>query len=634
MKKVALSGSFTGTTNNQHVQPKITWSATQNIAENYSMVTATLTYSRTNSGYTTSGRWNGSITINGTTISGASDGQIFITQNSNTFAMETTVKVTHDGDGSKSIAISCTGTIPGASLTSTTCSSTVTLDTIPRASEPTLSSTNFTVGDAVRLNTNRKSTAFTHSLYFLLNDGSYREVATGITDGVDIASNSTITSLLYSESTNSKKREGKFLLRTFNGSSNLGDKDVAFTATIPENSSTKPTVTMSISPYYPDGKPRWLETDYVQGKSQVKAEMTASAQMGADIKSYNVTVDGKTTTLATNSESEAVTTQVLNNSGLLTVVGKSIDTRDIPSEEKTDDITVIPYGKPFITSNSAYGNIVCARYDAENEVMADNGTSLKLIVGVKWYSLSNKENTAVFEVRCVSKTTDSGWIPLEVTDQGGGPENNYISYYGVNMVVPNLTVAVDKTYWVYLRCTDKFGECNSDSEKIYFKIPTEDVCLNLGKYGNKAAFGKYAEDDKTLEIAPEWDLKLKGHKMVAHPIEEGTDGIWTYKKWSDGTYEATYLHGEESPETITLAYECGAIYLSGTQGTHLSPPSFNKKITHYEGVGSVVSNYSGLFIWLTSETIGWRMWSPLQITNDKYRLSIKIEGTWEIKEEK
>ena len=39
---MALSGSFTGTTNNSTVRPKITWSATQNKEENYSMVTATL----------------------------------------------------------------------------------------------------------------------------------------------------------------------------------------------------------------------------------------------------------------------------------------------------------------------------------------------------------------------------------------------------------------------------------------------------------------------------------------------------------------------------------------------------------------------------------------------------------------
>ena len=106
------------------------------------------------------------------------------------------------------------------------------------------------------------------------------------------------------------------------------------------------------------------------------------------------------------------------------------------------------------------------------------------------------------------------------------------------MVVPNVTVAVDKTYSVYLRCTDKFGECNIDSEKPYFKIPTEDVCLNLGKYGNRAAFGKYAEDYKTLEVAPDWNLKLKNQILNDFVVEEGTtDDGWTYRKWASGNAE-------------------------------------------------------------------------------------------------
>ena len=141
---MALSGSFTGSTNNSTVKPKITWSAVQNIAENYSMVTATLTYSRTNSGYTTSGAWNGSITINGTTTTGTAS--INITYNSNTEAMSATVKVPHDTDGSKKVEISCTGGIPVSSMKTTTCESTVILDRIPRQADIT-SSSNFTDSD-------------------------------------------------------------------------------------------------------------------------------------------------------------------------------------------------------------------------------------------------------------------------------------------------------------------------------------------------------------------------------------------------------------------------------------------------------------------------------------------------------
>ena len=62
---MALSGAFTGTTGNQYIFPTIKWSAVQSQDGNYSDVTATLYYSRSNSGYTTSGTWSGGITIDG-----------------------------------------------------------------------------------------------------------------------------------------------------------------------------------------------------------------------------------------------------------------------------------------------------------------------------------------------------------------------------------------------------------------------------------------------------------------------------------------------------------------------------------------------------------------------------------------
>lgn len=128
---MALNGSFTGSSDNQYIQPKITWSATQSISGNYSDVTATLTYSRTNSGYTTFGTWTGGITIDGSRT--PCDGRsIRITQNSNTFAMSATIRVYHDSDGSKKITISADGGIPGTHFNSTNCSKEVTLDTIPR----------------------------------------------------------------------------------------------------------------------------------------------------------------------------------------------------------------------------------------------------------------------------------------------------------------------------------------------------------------------------------------------------------------------------------------------------------------------------------------------------------------------
>ena len=127
---MALSGTIYGTTNNKYIDAKLEWSATQNKTENYSTITATLYYSRTNTGYTTSGKWVGAITINGTEVS--SEARITITYQSNTEAMTATVRVPHNTDGTKSCTISASGGFPGLSMDATYLSGTVTLDEIAR----------------------------------------------------------------------------------------------------------------------------------------------------------------------------------------------------------------------------------------------------------------------------------------------------------------------------------------------------------------------------------------------------------------------------------------------------------------------------------------------------------------------
>ncbi len=124
------SGSFTGTTNNEYIKPTIVWSSVPNEDTNSSVVTATLKYSRTNTGYTTYGTGTFSLTINGNTKTETKT--ITITYDSNTVAITHTVTVAHNSDGTKSITISATGGIPSTSFTSTSISKTVTLDTIDR----------------------------------------------------------------------------------------------------------------------------------------------------------------------------------------------------------------------------------------------------------------------------------------------------------------------------------------------------------------------------------------------------------------------------------------------------------------------------------------------------------------------
>lgn len=539
---MAVSGSFSGSIQNGHYAIKVDWSASQDIANNRTTITCNLYF--VNDWSINIGARTNTVTIAGTSY----------TLNSPAYTTTGThhigscsKTITHNPDGTLgNVALSATfnikATLSGTYYESINASGTAPIDTIARASVPsciTYPANTRDVGyfgDTIAIYMNRKSSAFTHKVYYNFGTLTKKPIASDVT-------NYTFWSipleLINEIGPSAKSGWGGIVVETYadGGAKLVGSSSAEFVASVPDIDATKPTTTMNISP---SDIGEWVETDYVQGRSQVIVEMTASTKFKAGIKSYNVTVDGKTTTLTTSSGSAAVTTQVLNNSGTFSVVSKSVDTRDISSKEKTSEITVIPYGKPFITHNSTYGNIVCGRYDEEKGTMADNGTSIKLIIGAKWYSLSNKENTAKVEVKCVSSNSDSGWIPIEATEQGGGPENNYISYYDINTVIPGVTVAVDKTYQVYIRCTDRFGAYNADSETPY-RIPTEDVCFHLGRGGNKAAFGKYAERDKVVEVASDWDLMLKGGFVADFPIETGVSNGWNYKLWNSGELNLSAL---------------------------------------------------------------------------------------------
>lgn len=234
---MALSGSFTGSTSNKYIQPKIVWSATQSVDGNYSDVTATLYYSRTNSGYTTAGTWSGGITINGTRT--AASKSISITQNSNTQAVTATTRVYHNADGTKSINISGDGAISVASLTYTTCSSTVTLNTIPRASS--VSATNANIGSSTTITISRASSSFTHTLRY----SCWSLTGTIATKTSSTSVVWTLPTSFYAQMPNSKQSWGTIYCDTYSGSTLVGTKSCTFNIYVDENTN-KPTLNPTI----------------------------------------------------------------------------------------------------------------------------------------------------------------------------------------------------------------------------------------------------------------------------------------------------------------------------------------------------------------------------------------------------
>lgn len=490
------SGTITGTTNNQYIDSRIVWSSTATTSTNSSKVTATLQYKRNNAGYQTYGTGSFSITIDGTKTSISK--YITITEDAWVTAVSATKTISHNSDGTKSIALSATGGISGTTLSSTSCSGTAKLDTIPRASTLTSASA-VTLGNKCSVKWTSNAKSFRFKLKFALGSWSYTTGAihpnttsaytyTGYTIPLDVANQipsaktGTMTVTLYTYSNSDATTQvGSASSKTF-------------TVTVPSNSSTKPTVAMSLSPVS-SLTGEWASNFsglYIQGKTKVQASFSgSSAKYGASISSYAMTTSGYGTDKTSPYQSGW-----LSNSGTISVTGTATDSRGY-SASKTSNITVISYAKPSLIPYTGEKTIVCKRCDSEGNLKS-SGTYLRIKVGRKYSKVvSNgvqKNHCAIwYRYKTEGSTSYSSWVTLIAKDA----TSDY-----ADVILANIVPSIKTSYIVELYSEDEIGE----HVRTEFTIPTDNVTYHLKKGGKGIAFGKYAEKDNCFEIADDWNV--------------------------------------------------------------------------------------------------------------------------------
>lgn len=239
---MALSGTVNGsvTNNSKYFSFYFTWEATQSISGNYSDVTVN-TYWSTNDKwqeFDTVGSRAASITINGETTPISKVFAVYWRQTGTTYLIQTaTTRVYHNSDGTKSITISARanghaktyGTSAStASSDDCTASTTVTLDTIPRVSVPTLSASTVKMGNVLTIKTNRMSSSFTHTLKYSFG-GTTANIATGVGDSYEW----TVPDLA-SKCIDELEGSCTITCITYSGSTEVGKKTVEVTFAVPD----------------------------------------------------------------------------------------------------------------------------------------------------------------------------------------------------------------------------------------------------------------------------------------------------------------------------------------------------------------------------------------------------------------
>lgn len=472
------SGSFTGSTNNKYIIPRIRWSSTTNVAANTSTVTAYFDLMKSSSSTSaTKGTGSWAISINGS--SGTVSKQVTLNCN-NTYQQigSRSVTVSHNSDGSKSIYIRVTGGISGTSYTSTSCGKTVTLDKIPRASGFSISPSSVAAGGTIGVNISRASSGFTHTV--VLKFGSYSQTKTGIQTSTSFA---IPMDYLYAIPKNASGVDSITVV-TMNGSTKIGEATQFFTVTVP--SSVIPTFT-SLDVERIDGEVPSDWGIYVKGKSKAKLTLVGAAgAYGSQITGYSITGEGFGGT------AQSLMTGYLPNSGDVTFSGYVKDSRGRNSQSQTQTITVVDYYNPSIRN-------VTVQRCLEDGTISNTGTYLKCRAQFEYASCEG-HNAVTTKVQ-YRKAGTSSWITA----------GEFAC--DADFVIGDGNIEQISSYEVLFSVQDAFA-----TTTYLENIPTSKKILNIRNDGNGIAFGKVSEQTG-MEVA--WDATYEKRIGIGKDPAEG-----------------------------------------------------------------------------------------------------------------
>ena len=532
-----------------------------------------------------------------------------------------TITVSHNADGTKSIALTAEwdcGFDSSYTPRHLSLSETVTLPTIPRASTATTSGS--TLGKILTITIKRASSSFTHKLYYTCGSVKDKLIAENV--GTSYSWNAPPLSLAQ-QAPNAETVALTLTVKTYNGSTYVGAWSTPVKLAVP--STVVPSLSVAISD--PTGVSNTYG-GYVQIRSKVKVDITASGAQGSTIKSYSIKVGG---IYATTSASG--TTDYLPGSGELTVSCAVTDSRG-RTTTKTQSISVLAYRKPAITAISA------ARCNA-NGTANRAGTYGKVTFSGAITSLSAK-NTAAYAVQ-YREVGAQDW-----TTAGRPAAGNY----GPADISAVFAADKSKRYEVRVVATDAFESIGStlrDLPAAYalYHLAKHLLSVGLGRLCDKANalqvgldayFDRDVQIDGTLTLGDGLSAPLpveSGGTGVAtldalrqalgikdYIIEQGISGNWTYQKYASG-YADLWWRGTVKPTSYTavgsMVYT-NIISLSmpfGVTGNVVVTGSCN----NLHMICNADWSYSG-------KTVSFRMLRAASMTLGNQTVLLRVVGKW------
>lgn len=153
----------------------------------------------------------------------------------------------------------------------------------------------------------------------------------------------------------------------------------------------------------------------------------------------------------------------------------------------------------------------------------------------------------------------------------------------------------------------------------------------IGKYNEVDTVDKYAvivgngtaNSTRSNAFMVDWDgyIYPQATKMTDFVVEQGTDGIWSYRKWKNGDYHAWY----EGNINVGAGTAMGGGYYH-TSSSALTPPTFSQTVTSLTGASNGAQLFSYVGHSATYQTYWWNGASGA-VSNIPVR--IDMYGTWQ-----
>lgn len=419
--------------------------------------------------------------------------------------------VSHNVDSSKSISVSasfsCDNTSYYAPRTGS-CSGSLTLTTIPRASSISIDSPSIECGNTININGSSASKNFTHKIYATWN-GKTSELVT-------IASGTTTPSFSYTIPTswekdlpNSTSGIATFTLETFSGSNSIGSKSV--NATIKVRSGVVPSID-SIKITDANSVCAGIG-QIVQSQSRLNFAITYSGAQGSIVTSVSTEFEGQTY------NNSSFTTGTVQGSGSISYTTTIYDSRG-RSSQVSGKITVSAYSSPRLT------NVTAKRANSSYVVDEASGTYALLHFKVGFTSLTGKNATSFYIQYRASGA--SSWTKINSWDNNYSLEQDYKA--------GNLFTSTTATYEIAFGVKDKF--MSDYSWQIVTVTPTYTL-INFGKDGKSLTF--FGQDGNNANrLTVKGDLVSNKYKFSSvikntsstHVLVENGNEI-QYRDWNE-----------------------------------------------------------------------------------------------------